>query len=256
MSTQPTAVQLPGHHDQDVEDVDCLRLAEFSGTRFENFISELYRYAWPVMLVAIRTGSIAHIQTGVPHPSIPADERQLLHDSPQEREELALASIARAEPRFIESLKAGRWDPAKGRSLRSFFIGACAQAFWQEYALWSDRRRRQLKAITNLARSRPASTWDAFEDDLATQYGQREAVELLLGKAKKKSPELEAICLGLLSGKTSVEVARELGYSDRAVEGRLYQFRKVAWNLVRSGRIDPALVPGSRARIARELARR
>lgn len=256
MTAQPPDVLLTGRHELDVASIESLRLADFRGARLENFIAELYRYAWPVMLAAIRTGSIAHIQTGVPHLSISADERQLLHDSPHEREELALASIARAEPRFVASLKAGRWDPTKGRSLRSFFIGACAQAFWQEYALWSDQRRRQLKAIANLARSRPASACDEFAADPATQHAQREAVELLLAKARKKSPELEAICLGLLTGMTAVEVAGELGYSGRAVEGRLYQFRKVAWNLVRGGRIDPALVPGSRARITRELARR
>jgi hypothetical protein len=208
------------------------------------------------MLDAIRTGSIVGIQTGVPHRSIPADERQLLHDSAQEREELALACIARAAPKLVASLKAGKWDPSKGRSLRSFFIGACAQAFWQEYALWSDQRRRQLRVIVNLARSRPASICDEFADDLEEQRSRQEAVKLLLAKARKKSPELEAICLGLLSGLTAVEVAGKLGYSDRAVEGRLYQFRKVAWDLVRGGRIDPALVPGSRARIARELAGR
>jgi predicted DNA-binding protein (UPF0251 family) len=81
-----------------------------------------------------------------------------------------------------------------------------------------------------------------------------QAVELLLAKAKRKSPELEAILRCLLSGMTAAEAASKLGYSERAVEGRLYQFRKTAWGLVRGGRIDPSLVPGSRARIARELA--
>ena len=165
-----------------------------------------------------------------------------------------MASIGRAERKFKASLKRHFWDPAKGRSLRSYFIGACAQAFWEEYAAWSDRRRRQLRAIANLAACRNVAH-DEFADDPEMRQSRQDAVALLLAKAKRRSPELEAICLGLLSGLTAVELAEKLGYSDRAIELRLYHFRLAAWDLVRSGRIDPAVVPGSRARIARRLAK-
>jgi DNA-directed RNA polymerase specialized sigma24 family protein len=85
-------------------------------------------------------------------------------------------------------------------------------------------------------------------------HERRQAVELLLARTARRSPELEAILQCLLSGMTAAETASRLGYTERAVEGRLYQFRKTAWGLVRSGRIDPSLVPGSRARLARERA--
>ena len=234
--------------------IEELRLARFSGLRYDAFIADLYRYAWPVMLAAIRTGSIVSIRTAVPHRTIPADELQLLHDSAEEREELALASIGRAERKFKVSLKRHFWNPAKGRSLKSYFICACAQAFWEEYAAWSDRRRRHLRAIANLAASRDV-IHDEFADDPEMRQSRQDAVELLLTKAKRWSPELEAICVGLLSGLTAVELAEKLGYSDRAIEARLYHFRLAAWDLVRSGRIDPAVVPGSRARIARKLTK-
>jgi hypothetical protein len=134
-------------NDADLALIEELRLAGFSGPRYDAFIEGLYRYAWPVMLAAIRTGSIVRIGTTVPHRAIRADELQLLHDSAEEREELALASIGRAERKLKLSLKRRLWDPAKGRSLRSYFIAACAQAFWEEYAPWSDRRRRHLRTI-------------------------------------------------------------------------------------------------------------
>jgi hypothetical protein len=234
--------------------IEELRLTRFAGPRYEAFIDGLYRYAWPVMLAAIRTGSIVSISTSVPHRTIQADELQLLHDSAEEREDLALASIGRAERKFKVSLRRHFWDPAKGRSLRSYFIGACAQAFWEEYAAWSDRRRRQLRAIANLAACRDL-THDEFADDPELRQSRQEAVALLLEKAERRSPELGAICAGLLNGLTAAELAEKLGYSDRAIEGRLYQFRLAAWDLVRSGRIDPAVLPGSRARIARELTK-
>jgi hypothetical protein len=245
-----------GRHDIDVATVKDLRVTGFSGPRYEAFIADLYRYAWPVLLSMIRTGKITSIETAIPHGTISADDLQVLHDSAGEREELALASIARAEPRFKASLKAGHWDPGKGRGLKSYFIGACAQAFWPEYKLWSARRRRLRLALASLDRSRPAPIYDELADDPAERQGRHEAVKLLLQKASKKSPELEAICLGLRNGMTCVEIADQLGYSVRAIEGRLYQLRKTAWGLVRAGRIDPALVPGSRARIARELTKR
>lgn len=245
-----------GRHDADAATIDDLSAAAFQGARYDALVTELYRYAWPVMLDMIRTGNIATIPTVIPHSTISPDERQVLHDSAAEREELALAAIARAEPRFKASLKAGHWDPSAGRSLRSYFIGACAQAFWPEFKLWRARRRRHLLAIKNLQNSSPAQAHDDLADDPELEHSRREAVELLLNKARKRSPELEAICIGLHNGMTASEVASQLGCSSRAVEGRLYQFRKAAWDLVRAGRIDPALVPGSRARIARELSRR
>jgi DNA-directed RNA polymerase specialized sigma24 family protein len=252
MTASPADGRLLSRHEADLATVERVRLVGFRGPIFEWFFADLYRYAWPVMLHAIRTGTIVSIETGIPHGTISMEERQLLHDSSPEREDLALASIARALPKFIRSLRLGMWDPSKGRSLRSFFICACARAFWREYALWSAQRRRHLRAIASLAEGK--STDDELVESFDEHHERRQAVELLLARAARRSPELEAILQCLLSGMTAAETASRLGYTERAVEGRLYQFRKTAWGLVRSGRIDPSLVPGSRARLARERA--
>lgn len=112
------AQQAPSRHEADLAAVERVRLADFRGPTYEAFIADLYRYAWPVMLDAIRTGSIVNIHTGVARNGIPSDERQLLHDSSTEREDLALASIARAVPKFTATLR-----QADGIPLRA---GACA----------------------------------------------------------------------------------------------------------------------------------
>src|SRR5215471_2475458 len=62
--------------DRDIADVDDLDSADVTGPRYDAFISDLYNYAWPVMLEAIPTGKIASIETGFPHWNIPADEQQ------------------------------------------------------------------------------------------------------------------------------------------------------------------------------------
>jgi len=249
MTSQATVSLTLSPHEADLAVVERVRLADFRGPAYEGLMADLYRYAWPVMLDAIRTGSIVSIRTSLPNRTIRSDERQLLHDSPAEREDLALASITGAIPRFVEALRAGRWDPAKGRGLRAYFIGACAYAFWHEYERWSAQRRKHLRAVLRLAED--PSVDGLLLDRVEDHEEYRQAAELLLAKAKKKSPDLEVILRCLLSGMTPAEVAGRLGYSERAIEGRMYQFRKTAWELVRSGRIDPALVPGSRARAAR-----
>lgn len=250
MRSESQPYRLSPRREIDAETLHRVSRADFKGPIFDTFISELYRYAWPVMLKAIRTGSISDIKTQVPHRPITADDLQLLHDSAPEREDLAMAAIERAIPQFVVTLKAGKWDPSRGRSLRSYFITACTYAFWREYARWSDARRQNLIAITRLAGSN-----QQISEDFELHHEYCEVIDLLLNRAGKKSPELEAILRCFLSGLTASEIADNLRYSARAIEGRLYQFRKTAWRLVREGRIDPALVPGSRARLARELAR-
>jgi hypothetical protein len=201
-------------------------------------------------------GQIAHMRTSFPHGSISADEQQVLHDSSGEREDLALAIIERAERQFKESLRSGKWNPTAGASLKTYFIGACAQAFWPELRRWRARRRKHRLMIARLSSQHPHHAHDEFADDLELQHSRQYAVKLLQEKARKRSPELDTILEGLKNGLTLAEVGNLLGCTDRAVEGRLYQFRKTAWGLVRDGRIDPALIPGSRARLARDLARR
>ena len=180
---------LLSRHEADLAAVEHMRLAGFHGPIFERFVADLYRYAWPVMLHAIHAGTIVSIETGIPHVRISAEELRLLHDSSPEREDLALASIARALPKFVRSLRRGLWDPSKGRSLKSFFICACARAFWHEYELWSAERRRHLRAIASLAHSK--STDGELVAGFDEDHERRQAVELLLAKAEKKSPELD-----------------------------------------------------------------
>lgn len=82
------------------------------------------------------------------------------------------------------------------------------------------------------------------ELDITAGTQLRDALRLIM---KRATPEQRAICLGILEDKTHSEIGDELGLSARAVEGRMYQLRAKAWDLVRRKKIDPAVVPGSRA---------
>ena len=79
--TEGTDEPLLSRHEADLAAVARVSRANFHGPVFESFINDLYKYAWPVILDAIRTGTIVTIQTGLPPRIIPADERQLSRDS-------------------------------------------------------------------------------------------------------------------------------------------------------------------------------
>ena len=85
---------LTHRHDADAAMIADMATTAFDGARYDAFITQLFRYAWPVMLNKIRTGDIAAIKTRLPHGSISPDEQRVLHDSAPDREELALACTA------------------------------------------------------------------------------------------------------------------------------------------------------------------
>lgn len=65
--SQSSTVSLTlSRHETDLAAVEHARLADFRGPAYEALIAYLYRYAWPVMLNAIRTGTIVTIHTGLP----------------------------------------------------------------------------------------------------------------------------------------------------------------------------------------------
>lgn len=135
----------------------------------------------------------------------------------------------------------GALAPDKGASLSTYFIGACARGFWTAYRDWHQARTRHLRLIAALP---TVNIEDAGTHDLDLRQDHQTVLRTIL---KKATPEQKAICAGLLQDKTQAEIGDDLGLTARGVEGRMYQLRRTSWDLVRRGRIDPALVPGSRA---------
>ena len=66
MISPTTDVLALSQHEADLAIVERVRLDGFRGVAYEGLIDDLYRYAWPVMLAAIRNGSIVSIKTSLP----------------------------------------------------------------------------------------------------------------------------------------------------------------------------------------------
>jgi DNA-directed RNA polymerase specialized sigma24 family protein len=195
----------------------------------------------------VRTGKIVRVRTGRPNPQLWPEDRRTLHDS-WEREVLVLDALILAVPEFIGYLEVGRWSSTKGASLATYFTGTCARNFWIVYERWRTARLRLVKTLGELADTPPV---DDLEE-MPLRLSQRDALQRVLGEA---TPEVRAICAGILDGKTYGEIGDQLGLTARGVEGRMYQLRRKAWRLVKLGHIDPGLIPGSRVALARQAAR-
>ena len=223
----------------EVEFIAELTAANFEGALMAGFIDDLWLYGWDVLRGLVRKGTVAHVATGLPHPTLSADDRQTLHDSAEQRDVLVVEALTWAVPKFVQLVKEGHWSPEKGASLASYFTGTCATGFWLAYARW-----RRERSLTILVMERLNALPECYASDAARDVSNRNAIQIIMRTA---SPEQRAICLGILQDKTHSEIGYELGLSARAVEGRMYQLRTRAWELVGRGKVDPSLVPGSRA---------
>jgi hypothetical protein len=219
-----------------------LRSADFQGPLMQQFTDDLWLYGWDVLRGLVRKGTISQVRTGMPHRAFTAADRQTLHDSAELRDGLVMEALAWAIPKFVRLLKRGKWSPEKGASLSSYFTGTCASGFWLAYGRWHDDRVRTLRALEGLT-----ALPEREVPDVTLPSQQRNAIRAIL---KTASPEQQAICWGVLQDKTQAQIGAELGLSARAVEGRMYQLRTKAWRLVKRGKVDAALVPGSRASLS------
>ena len=63
--------------------------------------------------------------------------------APDDAHELAIAVLEVALPRYLRTLGAGKWDPTKGSSLASYFIGGCLHDLPDVSASWGRERERR-----------------------------------------------------------------------------------------------------------------
>jgi DNA-directed RNA polymerase specialized sigma24 family protein len=120
-----------------------LALAGFQGASYDLFQHELARYALQVMLAWIGKGVIFAqcAQRGIRGLRSEYDEDTRL--TPDDIEELASETVARALRSFHRSaLVGGRWTLDGGATLKTYFIGTCLYEFANAYRLWTRERNK------------------------------------------------------------------------------------------------------------------
>ncbi|QJY51152.1 hypothetical protein [Pseudonocardia broussonetiae] len=201
-------------------DVDLhLRLAliGFTGPEYHEFQTELTRYGLDVMTGWLRSGKIFakmhDARLGIAHPR----EGALDHDA---QDELAGETVAIALHRFHHDvLLRGKWDPRKGASLTTYFIGQCKIRFANIYRSWLEKETGGARLIDPTAAdprmNTPTATIDSPEwKAVARGYIRR-------GTRAVRDPRVHRVLELIATDHTQAEIAVDLGVSEKAIERML-----------------------------------
>jgi len=193
----------------------ALAAQDFEGPNWNRFKDALARYGLQVIGSWIRTGLIFKRcrERGLP------TERPVRLQA-GERSELAAITVAEAIAAFRDRvLRNGNWDPDRGASLRTYFIGQCLLRFPRVYKNWL--RAEKGMDLASLP-----------EDDQITDQGPGpEALaetRLLLASAVAVPAMMKVARVLLLveSGYRQDEIARRLDMSISSIESLLYRHRR------------------------------
>lgn len=212
-----------------------LQRCDFKGWEMELLRDDLWLYGWKCLRAWMKDGTIIE-KCGERDISVPARwfETETLTRRGDLRDEVAHDSVERAVKTFTKKyLPGGRWNPAKGATMRTYFLGTCMYAFRDVFESWSSSYRRNLFAAADpLVHADLYSPHDSFED--ATVF--QETIQRIMENA---GPEVRAICGCIWETKMSQkEIGNELGMTSRAVEGHMHRLRARAKLLVSKGEIE------------------
>jgi DNA-directed RNA polymerase specialized sigma24 family protein len=209
--------------------VDALAREGFNGSRWLQVETELIRYGISTLSAWLYTGFVFKLIADRGMNIVPTDrEMNQLRDDRDLRVSIAGHTVAVALPKFREqALLRGGWTFAGGASLTTYFMGATAYTFPNEFRRWRREHARSDREdpaglVVDLAAAHPDSASQAL-GQIEMALGQIE-VEETLGRLK---PREVAIVRLHLAGYTHQEVAEMLSDSSvKAIEGVLYRWRK------------------------------
>jgi hypothetical protein len=220
------AVRALRRRDRLTEDADLitwLALNSFAGPDYDRFEHELARYGNSVILAWIRKGVIfgkcrEKGLGGLPEPPTGAMTR------PDVAEELAGETVAKSLHYFRENvLLRNSWNPARGASIKSFFVGQCLFRFPNIYRAWlkheADIGTTLVDDLALLDRSVSGPGTDPA--DLAAI---RQEIDTQLGHL----PERTRRMMVFTAAGWSQEIAAELSTTEKAVERALNYYRPAA----------------------------
>lgn len=198
-----------------------LAMAGFAGPVFEVAETEFAAYGIAVMMAWMRTGQIFRKCRDTGRPV--RDQR--LQWSRDDRLEIAIETTARALRHFVDQvLRPGKWDPCRGATLRTFFVGACLLQFTNVFELWATEQRHWAQvndgeSIPDDAAGRTDLQWTDPTGGAAVR--RRTAQEQLNRIPDPKTRRAAWLVLG--HGASHAEAGEAVGLSAAAVEGRLYR---------------------------------
>jgi DNA-directed RNA polymerase specialized sigma24 family protein len=201
----------------DIELIDRLMWAGYQGPEWERFRTELARYGIVVLASWIKSGRIfvQCAQRGVRglrrRPGLVDDALELAGET-----NASALSYFRAKvlvPRV--------WNPTRGASISTFFVGACVLHFPNVYRRWLREAGDEQLHPTDRD---PALV---LEDDSLYARPDRQVELVNTVDNAVRDPMLREIFVLEAKGYTKDEIAAKLDTTAKAVESKLYRFREL-----------------------------
>ena len=188
----------------------------FEGQSWDRFKDALARYGLQVLRSWLRT---AVIFTRCRERGLPTERPVRL--TGEQVEELAALTVAEAIVTFRDKvLRTDSWDPKRGASLRTFFIGQCLLRYPRIYKKWL--RDEQSWSLRDEFESLPIEDPSPSPEALAE-------TRLLLARTIAAEPrvlKVAQILFLVAVGYDQAEVGRRLGMSLSSIESLLYRHRR------------------------------
>ncbi|MBQ0867408.1 hypothetical protein [Streptomyces sp. RK75] len=215
--------------DRRLADQQMIRLLSesgFAGVHYDRFAEVLARYGISVLRGWMFSGYVFELVASrgfdlKPHE---LELEELVRDSDL-REELATMTVARALPTFRQRalIEAG-WRADGGASIATYFMGACAYEFPNEYRRHRVQQKRWRRGEA------------AEEINLEARFAARGVADEVLGKLRVlddlrsiNDPRTRIAVALTLDGYTQGEIQQLLGAASiRAIEGLLHRWRTKA----------------------------
>ncbi|TKA06369.1 helix-turn-helix domain-containing protein [Actinacidiphila oryziradicis] len=229
------AEDLPEDVQHGVDRVAELIDVGFKGTLWHQTASELYAYAFPPLLTAMRrTDKLVELTAKSATPLEMSDEeRSTLHRSPPDRENLAIHTIDIAMESFPQVLEQGGYAPARHRGsggrparLTSFFYGRCGLVFPRVFYAW--RTERTDRFLLHALRMPDGILAHAL-GQTGTEPVPEAVTELcdaLTEMINTSKPRNRAVMRLTVNGWTQSEIADLLDIKAGDVENARYAFRR------------------------------
>lgn len=219
----PDAAEL----DRLLGDVDLLvrlQLHNYAPAVWNPVAEEFARYGLATISSWIRRGLIFGYVTQATGFGFPSMDTERIRD-PEAVHDLASMTVVNALNAFLESvLKTGRWDPKKGASLKTFFVGQCKFQFPNVYKSWwrEQRRRPRSESLDDLVdRNVLAPAHNDVEAAVDRDAEVAEALTMI------DSPEAQSALLYQAEGYSHAEIALIIGLRDaKAVENLIGRWRR------------------------------
>lgn len=207
----------------------ALRAEGYRGRNYDLFANEIAKYGWAVIRGWIYK---SQIRSEVKRKGFGALEPEpRIGSMIEDAESLADETVVLALSAFRDKvLVPGKWDPAKGASLRTFFVGQCLLRFSNVYKRW---RREELRSYAE-PQAPPTAGWaDDFEESPSTPVAPdaseaaqaKDELRRAFGSIKDERVR-SAFYLSVTHGFTHAEVGEKLGMTAKAVESAIARARQ------------------------------